>query len=155
MLGRQMLVLGDRLPRDQKIRVLALPHLKRLRYATGTAAYLSVARGRDVIHLLKVGAVGVADRPGEKALGIVARRVLSKTAGPLVQMEDVTQSCVVLACPVGLPGAGVVAAVSVVCAATQDSRRAIAQNLHRTARELAVRLSALPEVLVADFDGSA
>jgi DNA-binding IclR family transcriptional regulator len=155
LLGRQMFVLGTRLHRDQKIRVLALPHLQRLRKATGAAAYLSVAHGREVIHLVRVGVVGAADDSWEKVVGLGARRALSQTAGPVVRVEDVTQSRLVLACPVGLPGTGVVAAVSVACAATRDSRRAVAPEVHRTACELAASLSALPEFQAAAADPTA
>lgn len=142
LLGRQMFVLADRLPPDQKIRGLALPHLQRLRAVTGaTAVYLSAVRGRDVVHLLRVGQL---DDAGERVVDLGARRALARTAGPLLRLEDAGRANAVLACRVALPGQGAVAAVSAVCAAGQDPRRLLAPELHRTARELAARIAALP-----------
>lgn len=143
LLGRQMFVLGDRLPRDQKIRALALPHLQRLRGATGaTTVFLSAVRDREVVHLLRVGA---ADGAGELAVSFGARRVLTGPTGPVLRLEDTSRGCAILTSPVGLPGRGMLAAASAVCASGQETRRVVAPGLRRMAQELAVCLAALPE----------
>ncbi|WP_050374634.1 helix-turn-helix domain-containing protein [Streptomyces acidiscabies] len=168
VLGRQMFVLGGRLQRDQKIRVLAQPHLQNLRRVTGTSLVcLSVARGRDIVHLLRMGTSRVPDGR-EKIVDLGARRVLAQpagrgpgpenpalralgpagtvpVAGPVVRLDDAVHACAVLACPVRLPGTGVVLALSAVSAADQESRALLARELHRAARELAVRIAALPD----------
>ncbi|QNP71078.1 helix-turn-helix domain-containing protein [Streptomyces roseirectus] len=252
VLGRQMFVLGGRLQRDQKIRVLAQPHLQHLRRVTGTSLVcLSVARGRDVVHLLRVGTSRVSDER-EKIVDLGARRVLAQvpqgtgagfgpgiapgsghgpgagagagagagqgvgssagpghglghragsgpghgsgsgagsgpsrgpasgpgrgrgrgpgagadhgstagpgsgpenpalralapTGGPVVRLDDAVHACTVLACPVRLPGTGVVLALSAVSVAGKENRAALARELHRVAQELGARLAALPD----------
>ncbi len=174
VLGRQMFVLGGRLQRDQKIRVLAQPHLQNLRRVTGTSLVcLSVARGRDIVHLLRVGTSRASDGR-EKIVDLSARRVLAHplgqgpaaapenpalralgpagtppAAGPVMRLDDAVHACAALACPVRLPGAGVVLALSALSAADQGNRTLLARELHRTAQELAAQIAALPDFRTA------
>jgi len=81
LLGRQMFVLGGRIQRDQKIRVLAQPHLQHLRRTTGASlVYLSVAQGRDIIHLLRLGTSHLPDTR-ERTVALGARRALAQAMG--------------------------------------------------------------------------
>ncbi|MFE7277016.1 helix-turn-helix domain-containing protein [Streptomyces sp. NPDC057623] len=172
VLGRQVFVLGGRLQRDQKIRVLAQPHLQNLRRSTGTSLVcLSVARGREVVHLLRVGMSTVPDGR-EKIVDLGARRVLAPVpapgpenpalralgpklpvTGPVVRLEDAVHACAVLACPLRLPGTGVVLALSALSAADKENRAVLARELHRVAQELATRIAALPDFGAAPAAG--
>ncbi|MFJ9623200.1 helix-turn-helix domain-containing protein [Streptomyces sp. NPDC101181] len=167
VLGRQVFVLGGRLQRDQKIRVLAHPQLQKLRRSAGVSMVcLSVARGRDVIHLLRVGRSRVADER-EEIVDLGSRRVLAQISkpgpatGPVVRLEDAVRASAVLACPIRLPGAAEALALSVLSVAGQQDRSALARELQHTAQELATRIATLPDsravtiASTADVSGAA
>ncbi|MEU6351089.1 helix-turn-helix domain-containing protein [Streptomyces sp. NPDC047072] len=155
VLGRQLFVLGGRIQLDQKIRVLAQCHLQNLRRTTRTPLVcLSVTRGREVVHLLRVGIPRMADER-ERVVALGARRVLASAPGPgpVVHLDDSVHACAVLACPVRLPGTDVVLALSAVSTADKAGRDALTKELPRVAQELAARLAALPDFDAERADG--